>query len=109
MLFVLGRWPLCDSGLELLVSNAQDPNATLLYDGKSSRRPKPYRVTFTSGHNRVQVLLQVEEEVMNDTSKACATHESLCLTVHLIWADLPSFRICCCCCSNCPLLSANPR
>ena len=82
-----------DSSLELLVSNAQDPNATLLYNGKSSRMPKPHRVTFTPGHNRVEVLLEAEEEVMNNTSKACARHESLCLTVHLIWADLHSFHI----------------
>jgi hypothetical protein len=32
------------------------------YDGKSSRRPKPYRVTFTLRHDQVQALLETEEE-----------------------------------------------
>jgi hypothetical protein len=33
------------------------------YDGKSSRRPKRYRVTFTPGHDQVQVKLEVKGEV----------------------------------------------
>jgi hypothetical protein len=31
--------------------------------GESSHRPNPYRVTFTPRHDRVQVLLEAEEEV----------------------------------------------
>ncbi len=31
------------------------------YDGESSRRPKPYRVTFTPRHDRVQALLEAKE------------------------------------------------
>jgi hypothetical protein len=33
------------------------------YDGDSSRRPKPCRVTFTPRHNRVQVQLEADEEM----------------------------------------------
>ncbi|KAF8500293.1 cytochrome P450 [Russula emetica] len=33
------------------------------YNGESSRKPKPYRVTLTPRHDRVQTLLEVEEEV----------------------------------------------
>jgi hypothetical protein len=65
------------------------------YDGDSSRRPNPYRVAFTPGHDRVQVLLEADEgmkghadEIMNDTSKAYARPESSGMAVQLIWADL---------------------
>jgi hypothetical protein len=33
------------------------------YHGQSSRTPKPYRITLTPRHNRVQALLEAEEEV----------------------------------------------
>ena len=33
------------------------------YNGKSSRKPQPYRITLTPRHDRVQVLLEAEEEV----------------------------------------------
>jgi hypothetical protein len=33
------------------------------FDDESSRRPKPYRVTFTPRHDRMKLLLEVEEEV----------------------------------------------
>jgi hypothetical protein len=33
------------------------------YNGQSSRNPQPYRITLTPRHNRVQTLLEVEEEV----------------------------------------------
>ena len=33
------------------------------YRGRSSRIPQPYRITLTPRHNRVQVLLEAEEEV----------------------------------------------
>ncbi|KAI0284680.1 cytochrome P450 [Russula aff. rugulosa BPL654] len=33
------------------------------YSGESSRRPDPYRITLTPRHDRVQALLEAEEEV----------------------------------------------
>jgi hypothetical protein len=33
------------------------------YDGESGRTPVPYRVTFTPRHDRVQMLLETEQEV----------------------------------------------
>ena len=33
------------------------------YDGESSRKPQPYRITLTPRHEQVQVLLEAEEEV----------------------------------------------
>jgi hypothetical protein len=33
------------------------------FDGESSRRPKPYRVTFAARHDRMQLLLEAEGEV----------------------------------------------
>jgi hypothetical protein len=33
------------------------------YDGESSRKPQPYRITLTPRHDRVQALLEAEEEV----------------------------------------------
>jgi hypothetical protein len=43
------------------------------YDGEHGRTPLPYRVTFTPRHDRVQMLLEAEQEVtdeiMNDASE----------------------------------------
>jgi hypothetical protein len=33
------------------------------YRGQSSRTPQPYRITLTPRHDRVQALLEAEEEV----------------------------------------------
>jgi hypothetical protein len=33
------------------------------YDGESSRKPQPYRITLRPRHDRVQALLEGEEEV----------------------------------------------
>jgi hypothetical protein len=33
------------------------------YNGESARKTKPFRVTLTPRHDRVQALLEVEEEV----------------------------------------------
>jgi hypothetical protein len=33
------------------------------YNGESSRQPQPYRITLTPRHDRVEALLEVEEEV----------------------------------------------
>jgi len=33
------------------------------YDGEHGRTPQPYRVTFTPRHDRVQMLLEAEQEV----------------------------------------------
>jgi hypothetical protein len=33
------------------------------YNGESGRKPKPFRVTLTPRHDRVQALLEAEEEV----------------------------------------------
>jgi hypothetical protein len=33
------------------------------YDGESGRTPLPYRITLTPRHDRVQALLEAEEEV----------------------------------------------
>ena len=43
----------------------QSPSAISLegYVGESGRTPLPYRVTLTPRHDRVQILLEAEQEV----------------------------------------------
>ena len=44
-------------------SPSDEPISLEGYDGESGRTPLPYRVTLTPRHDRVQMLLEAEQEV----------------------------------------------